>query len=597
MLLIEAISVATAIAIAFLWPTAGSQSLSKLETWFCVLSRRRALSVVVVGLSALLLRAAVLPILPIPQPAVSDEFSYLLGSDTFAHGRLTNPTHPMWLHFEALHIIQQPTYTSKYPAAQALFLATGQVVTGNPFWGVWLSIGMMCAALCWALQEWVGEGWGLLGGFLAVLHLAIFSYWGDSYWGGAVAATGGALVLGSLPRIQRHGRVRDALLLGIGLIFLANSRPYEGLVFSLPVAVALMLWFIKDSRTLMLKIKNVAAPAIVILAIGAGAMGFYFWRVTGSPVRMPYQVFEATYDPTPYFVWQSPRDLPTFHDPTIHDWEVNVQMAQYNATHSPKGLALLEAARFSIAWLFFAGPLLTVPVVIALCARPEGNHWGDISPPTRFLLKALAVCLAGMVVEVQFFPHYAAAGTVLVFAFALIAIRQVRGWEFRGRPVGLAISRWIPIVAVMLFTIRVAGVRYFESHPPSVPWTSWFSPTSRFRDRTGVLSALVPHSARHLVFVRYGPAHFPPDSVTQERLSQVDDWVYNGADIDSGNVVWARDMGDVANEELLCYYPDRLVWLVDADQIPPRLSPYSEDVAVRQDCAGMPWRQPGESAK
>ena len=66
-----------------------------------------------------------------------------------------------------------------------------------------------------------------------------------------------------------------------------------------------------------------------------------------------------------------------------------------------------------------------------------------------------------------------------------------------------------------------------------------------------------------LVIVHYGPRH------------DVDwEWVYNAADIDQAKVIWARDMGDDKNQELLRYFPGRRVWLLNGDDSPPRLSPY-----------------------
>jgi len=121
------------------------------------------MAVVAVGVTALTVHAMALPILRIPSPGFHDEFSYLLMGDTFAHGRVTNPTHPMWMHFETFHVNWKPTYCSKYYPAQGVILAIGQVFFGNPFWGVWLSAGMMCAAICWMLQAWVAPIWALLG--------------------------------------------------------------------------------------------------------------------------------------------------------------------------------------------------------------------------------------------------------------------------------------------------------------------------------------------------------------------------------------------------------------------------------------------------
>ena len=53
-----------------------------------------------------------------------------------------------------------------------------------------------------------------------------------------------------------------------------------------------------------------------------------------------------------------------------------------------------------------------------------------------------------------------------------------------------------------------------------------------------------------------------------------EEWVYNEADIDQARVVWARDMDAVKNRELLQYFANRRVRLLEVDADGPSLVPY-----------------------
>ena len=89
-------------------------------------------------------------------------------------------------------------------------------------------------------------------------------------------------------------------------------------------------------------------------------------------------------------------------------------------------------------------------------------------------------------------------------------------------------------------------------------------------ERARILAELKENGTRHLVIVRYGPRYS-----TYYKWAYWE-WVYNEADIDNAQVVWARDMNIAQNRKLLEHFKDRDVWLLEMDQhdSPPKLTPY-----------------------
>jgi hypothetical protein len=557
----------------------------------------------------------------VPQPKVHDEFSYLLAGDTFAHGRLANPPHPLWIFFDTFHVIQHPTYASMYPPAQGMALAIGKLL-GQPWIGVLLSVAAMCMAFTWMLQGWVPVEWALLGGVLVWARFAVFSYWMNSYWGGAVVATGAALVLGALPRIWDYQRPRDAIVFGLGAGILAVSRPAEGAIFFIPLGAALLWWALRlDVPSRGAAMRRVVLPIAAILACAAGFIGYYNWRVTGSPAVFPHFI-EQRQITTALFLWQHDKPPIAYANPQFNDFYHNFLPSLYQPSWAAaKGQWWYKSTDF---WEFFLGPALSIPFF----ALP----WVLIEPRNRLLLVQAALSAIGLWVVVYYHAHYAAPLMATVFVLLMQCLRVLRRLRFLGRAVGVALTRlfvlfsvligpayfaqsvisqpsalfeWshrhsVLALAVPLLVLLLLRAGFSLAKRPVAPWRAYLSAgcellvviaivlqlcemqRNLYADafpyvddlnepfRKPVETQLAALPGEHLVLVRYSKDH-----------NSGEEYVYNDADIDHAKTVWAREIPGTNLTPLFQYFQNRDVWLYEPDEDDSIVQPYAEPGAVK----------------
>jgi hypothetical protein len=414
-----------------------------------------------------------------------------------------------------------------------------------------MSFGLMCAAICWMLHGWVTPRWAVLGGILALINpmLGIGSYWAQSYWGGAVAATGGALLLGGVRRLTRRPRVYDAWFVGAGLAILANSRPYEGLLVSLPTGAFLVAWMLsKRGPAMWVSIRRIALPLLIVLGLTSTAMGFYNLRVTGDALHMPYQVHEETYALVPLFIWQDLRPEPIYHHQHIRDFHASYILL-YSAQRSISGFLEKNVGSIWKSAQFYLN-VFAIPLIAALWLLV---HWALRDRWGRLALMVYGVLMPGLLMQTYTSVHYVAPITGLNYFFVVNAMRL---WRWRNERIG-QFMLWFPTCLAItgLAVSVVSGIMKDNS-------SAWHLQRAR------LLAQLNQEQRQHLIIVRYGPQH-----------SVNDEWVYNEAEIDRAKVIWARDMNPAQNCKLIEYFKDRRIWLleVDTDEPVPKLKPYSMD--------------------
>ena len=380
------------VAAALLALTLAREPLLRLAR---TLSRQTAWSMLALGGLTVALRLALLPHAGAPIPSSADDNSYLLLADTLRHFRLANPTHPFYRFFEANFVLQQPTYSSIFPLGQGIVLALGRAIFGHPWAGVLLTEALLCALCYWMLRAWVSAGWALLGGLIAVMELGPLTYWMNSYWGGAVSGIAGCLVFGALPRLRRHGRPRDSILLGCGLGLQLLTRPYECVFLAAIVAAYFLLDWRKLYRAAPLAIA--AALPFVTLTLAQNK------AVTASWTTLPYMASREQYGMPTTFTFQPD---PTPHRPLTQEQKQGYQIQ--SEVHDRERARtfpdrLLDRAGF-IRFFVFPALFAALPGLFLAFRQKAFKQKRLILP-----MAAIVLFLTGAAFYPYFYPHYIAA--------------------------------------------------------------------------------------------------------------------------------------------------------------------------------------------
>jgi len=541
--------------------------LDPLRTFWVRLARRKRLVVFLAGVATFLIGMSI-SALRFPSPRGHDEFSYLLAADTFSQGRLTNPTHPMWRFFQSYHVIHQPTYASKYPPAQGLMLALGKRVGGYFAVGSWLGLAVGVAAVCWMLQGWLPSRWALCGAVLLVFQNTMHLQWGQTFWGGSLAMAGGALVWGALPRIWRRGSTSAAICMGVGLVVLANSRPFEGLVASIPVAGAMGVWLVRNRARTPANLVRVVLPILAILGVGGAAMLYYNWRVTGDASKMPYQVYQEQYlSSKPHLIFDQWESRPKGDKPGPVPEDVR------NADRFGARQNLLRLIEFRMGDVHYLSQFyLNFSVAPAFLLGLVGFPWLWSKRWALFAMGSVVLSLlASAVTSYPMNPHYLAPivpALVMLLTAGLWMVSRLPRHQPR---LGTLAVRVVVLYQILTFFVTIAAVVVYAE------------PTWN-RERDAMIEELSATGQKHLVIVRYGSDHHP-----------FNEWVYNEADIDAADVVWAhekpRRQERVDREqlnELLEYFSDRQVWLFDESDLPWKFVDYRRATAQARRAPSAP---------
>jgi hypothetical protein len=280
-----------------------------------------------------------------------------------------------------------------------------------------------------------------------------------------------------------------------------------------------------------------AVPALLVLVPAALWMAAYHQTVTGSALRLPYRAYQDHHPFAPLFLWLPVEPAPRYEIDVIRQMS-DALIEPYRAQHTLSGFLSAAGAKLAGFASFFVGPQLW----IAFLALP----WVLRRRWMKLVFAVVASMVAAILIETYYMHHYFAPVTGAVVLLTAAGLRILATVRLLGAALVLGL-----LIAV---DFSMLGQARELRRPPPAEWR-----------RSAILRDLAAAPGPDLVIVRYGPNHV----MNYE-------WVYNRADVDSSPVVWAHDLGAARNRELIAWYPDRKVSLLEVGfgPGPAVLTPY-----------------------
>jgi hypothetical protein len=246
----------------------------------------------------------------------------------------------------------------------------------------------------------------------------------------------------------------------------------------------------------------------------------------------------------PVFLWQEPPADRDWRHEDLESFHGGLEMRMYSRHGDLKGLVVSSVRKIARFWIFFIGPVFTLPLLLGAFQLARNRRMRWIALPVGIILISALTKFGAP-------PHYSAPVAGLMVALIVQSLRYLASWQWRGKATGRAIVR-----AVMITSIIGSGFGIYLSTLNAV--------TTHAEDRVIADLELQALPGQHLVLVSYGPNHDDGDG-----------WIYNRADIDAAKVKWARDSSPEARAQLIEYFKDHKVWTVRVgfDDPHPRAKP------------------------